>query len=172
MPPDDYECAEYQPPPPPAGPLYIAVRYVENKTRLIRVPLGGCGCEENACEYSRFSDGYEICVLDHCPDSHMNHAGPGLIYPASTLECPKCPTEPWVVLGAFTVDGDGTVEVRITECRRQVIPCGYQLRQGFSAADDQAQPAVAENLAQPAEAENMEQPTVADAPPEPAPPIE
>lgn len=170
MPPDDYECTEYQPPPPPAGPLFIAVRYVENKTRLIRVPLGGCGCEENACEYSRFSDAYELCVLDHCPDSHINQPGQVGRNPLTALECPACPTEPWVVLGACTVDDDGTVEVRVTECRRRVGSYDHQLPRLLNVADKQVQPEAAEPAAEPLEAQDAAPPpAVASAPPELAP---
>lgn len=105
------ECLE-APPPPPADnePRYIAIRYVENKTRLIRVPMGGCGCEENTCEYSRLMDGYEICVIDYCPDSHKPatdaNAGP-------VPDCPDCPIDPWVILASFTINAaDNMVQIQ------------------------------------------------------------
>jgi hypothetical protein len=123
MPLDDCEFTEAQPPAPPGGTLYVAIRYVENKTRLIRVPLGGCGCEDNACEYSRLSDGYEICIIDHCANLDEVSAAGNIGVQNSWLECPKCPTEPWVVLAAFTVDDEGAITLLAGDtCRRQLPP--------------------------------------------------
>lgn len=127
---DDDECMEAQPSSrdedETAG--WIAIRYVENKTRPIRVPLGGCGCEDNACEFSRLTDDYQLCVIDHCPDSHMNPPMPMLMGGRSAdamgdapPQCPECETEPWVVLSAFTVDAAGKVELHECDCRRQAV---------------------------------------------------
>jgi hypothetical protein len=130
--PDDAECLDQRPDPPrdDDAQRWIAIRYVENKTRLIRVPLGGCGCEDNACEYSRFADDYEICVIDHCPESHKNPPespipgrGPDPNEKA-TPDCPECESEPWVVLSAFKVDKDGKVTLQQCDCRRQVLSFG------------------------------------------------
>ena len=121
--PDDFDCTEAQPPKPPTPPeqqRFVAIRYVEHKTRLVRVPLGGCGCEENTCEHSRLSDGYEICILDDCPDSHLRPPSFAATHDGHAPGCPECQTEPWVVLGAFrTVDGK--LNVQECDCRRQVI---------------------------------------------------
>jgi hypothetical protein len=121
---DDCGCTEAPPPVPPGSSLLVAIRYVENKTRLIRVPLGGCGCEDNVCEYTRFSDGYEICVLDHCPDSHKNPPTLPQMYEGPPPDCPECPTEPWVVLSEFTVDESGKITLQECACRRHVISFG------------------------------------------------
>jgi hypothetical protein len=128
VPPDDLvECAEALPPPPPPDETrYVAIRYAEKQARLVRVPLGGCGCEDNACEYSRFSDGYEICVLDECPDSHMNPPSTEELNRGAAPECPECPTDPWVVLSAFRVkDDEGNIELQECDCRRQVNAFGH-----------------------------------------------
>lgn len=129
--PDDEECLEAQPPPPPTdAQRFIAIRYIDRKTRLIRVPLGGCGCEENTCEYSRFADDYEICVIDDCPDSHKNPPDsvgtgrPGTALRKPAPECPECEDEPWVVLSGFTVDEEGKVTLEQCACRRQVMSFG------------------------------------------------
>jgi len=125
--PVDDECVEVQPEPPQAGERhFIAVRYVENKTRLIRVPLGGCGCEDNSCEYSRFADGYEICVIDgDCPPSHQNPPDDDpLPQDRKSPACPECETTPWVILSTFTVDENGAVTLLLCECRRQVLGFG------------------------------------------------
>jgi hypothetical protein len=123
--PTDNECLEGQPPARPADATsYIAIRYVEKPTRLIRVPLGGCGCEDNTCEYSRFSDGYEICVIEDCPESHTKDPGGLAIEGGQPAPgCPEC-SEPWVVLSAFTVDETGNVVLDDCACRRQVVTFG------------------------------------------------
>jgi hypothetical protein len=124
---DEDECLEAQPVPADSEneTRWLAIRYVEDKSRLIRVPVGGCGCEDNTCEYTRFVDRYQICVIDHCPDSHQNP--PGMIgnengEPAP--DCPECVDEPWVVLSAFTTNESGDVELQQCGCRRQVFSLG------------------------------------------------
>jgi hypothetical protein len=118
---DDGCCTEAAPPLPPGSALFVAIRYVENRTRLVRVPLGGCGCEASSCEYTRYTDGYEICVLDHCPDSHKHPPKLQQVIEGEPPDCPDCPTEPWVVLSQFTVDEKGKVALQECACRRQVI---------------------------------------------------
>jgi hypothetical protein len=116
------DCEEAQPAPPANATQYIAVQYVERQTRLLRVPLGGCGCNDNACEYSRYCDSYQICVLDHCAnasDAPNLNLGQG-----AAPDCLPCPSEPWVMLAAFTVDANGVVTVMQCDCRRQVLAFG------------------------------------------------
>jgi hypothetical protein len=122
-PPDDCGCTEAVPTMPPGSSLYVAIRYVEHKSRLMRVPLGGCGCETSACEHSRLCDGFEVCVLDHCPDSHKNPTN-SQPFSGPPPECPECPTDPWVVLSAFTVNENGKVAVQECACRRHVASFG------------------------------------------------
>jgi hypothetical protein len=120
---DDCGCHEAQPAPPTNATQYVVVKYQESQTRLIRVPLGGCGCEDNACEYSRFSDSYQICILDHCPNpDSVRDISFGNGRPAP--DCPPCPPEPWVGLASFTVDPKGTVNIQECDCRRQVVGFG------------------------------------------------
>ncbi|MEN3330021.1 MAG: hypothetical protein V7638_4828 [Acidobacteriota bacterium] len=128
--PDDEECLEAYPAPAQddTDDQWLAIRYVEKKTRLVKVPLGGCGCEDSSCEPTRFQDYYQICVIDHCPESHQNPPGPPRIgggddKPAAPA-CPECPDEPWVVLSAFTVDEEGAVTLSQCDCRRQVLGFG------------------------------------------------
>jgi hypothetical protein len=132
--PDDDECLEAPPPQPETEDRWLAIRYVEKKTRLVKVPLGGCGCEDSTCEHTRYQDHYEICVIDHCPESHQNPPDPpsfgkrrgdgGIIASDPAPECPACQEEPWVVLSAFSVDETGTVQVQQCACRRQVVSFG------------------------------------------------
>jgi hypothetical protein len=125
----DEECIEAYPTEQPSdnNQQWLAIRYVEKETRLIRIPLGGCGCEDKSCEFTRFRDSYEICVIDHCPDSHRNppeSLGKGIENGATAPSCPECQEEPWVVLSAFTVDETGKVELQQCDCRRQVVSFG------------------------------------------------
>lgn len=104
------------------GPLYIAVRYRECKTRPVRVQPAGCGCEGEQCEYSRLRDSYEIGILDHCPKSHQGN--PPRFVPCSgeIPACPPCPDEPWVVLAEVEIDANGIVgEPDNCSCRRIVL---------------------------------------------------
>jgi len=125
--PDDEECLEAHPAPTQgeAEDQWLAIRYVEKKTRLVKVPLGGCGCEDSSCEHTRFQDYYEICVIDHCPESHQNPPDPPKFGDQQSKPeapaCPECQEEPWVVLSTFTVDAEGTVTLSQCACRRQVL---------------------------------------------------
>lgn len=91
--------------------LYLAIRYAECHTRPVPVYPAGCGCDEAACEYSRSRDSYAIRVLRQLPS-----------VPDDTDErgCPPCPPDPWVILGAFTVDGNGRVTTPAGDRSRSV----------------------------------------------------
>jgi hypothetical protein len=72
---DDPWCRDsFERPRTDEGPLYVAVRYREFPRRPVRVQPAGCGCDDSQCEYSRWCDGYEICVLTKCPESHCRTA--------------------------------------------------------------------------------------------------
>lgn len=104
------------------GPLWLAVRYKEQKSRLVRVEPAGCGCEESQCEYSRLRDGYEIGVLTACPPSHANPPGMDDLFRGPAPGCPDCPADPWVVLARVEMDPDGTIRaIDNCSCRRTVI---------------------------------------------------
>ena len=105
-------------------PYYVAVRYKEMAGRPVRVQPVGCGCDDTHCEYSRWRDGYEICVLDECPASHAGDAPmwDGLITPQGIPACPACPEDPWVVLARVKTDEKGNVvEIDNCSCRRMVL---------------------------------------------------
>ena len=89
--------------------------------RPVRVQPVGCGCDDTSCEFSRWRDGYEICVLDACPDSHLPPAIDQFLKPSSIPDCPPCPTDPWIVLAVVTVDAQGNVgAIDNCKCRRMV----------------------------------------------------
>ena len=126
---------------PQEGPLYVAVRYREVATRPVRVQPAGCGCEELQCEDSRWHDCYEICVLNHCPESHQrtetHREEPGGVPLPPWLSeiagrecapnppCPDCPEDSWVVLAEVHVDPSGAVQrIDNCSCRRIVASFG------------------------------------------------
>jgi hypothetical protein len=103
-------------------PVYVAVRYREFEVRPVLSQPAGCGCDEMSCEYSRFSDGYEIGILDHCPGSHVRPTDPpseGETVPNPV--CPACADSPWVVLAKVSFTADGTITtIDNCACRRIV----------------------------------------------------
>ncbi len=112
------------------GQMWLAVKYKEVMTRPVRVQPAGCGCDDNACEYSRWCDGYEIGILPSCPESHqkmkyVNAAGqPDLsaLLHGDRFQCLDCPADPWVVLAMIDVASDGTIkEIDNCSCRRMVV---------------------------------------------------
>jgi len=104
------------------GPLYVAVRYQEVKSRPVRVQPAGCGCDETQCEYSRCRDGYEICVLTECPASHEDPPSLDNLFRGPLPDCPDCPADPWVVLARVEIDADGTITALDNcSCRRLVV---------------------------------------------------
>jgi hypothetical protein len=134
-------CSQVYRTDPLTGDLYVAVKYKECQVRPVRVQPTGCGCDDNSCEYSRLVDGYEISVIDHCPEAEL--AVPNMNYPAYLQEiglmegpngllgrCAPCPSEPWVVLAKVIVGDDGQItEIDPCQCRRIVISFGgYALR--------------------------------------------
>ena len=106
--------------------LYLAVRYAERLNRPVRVLSGGCGCEENNCEYSRYQDAFEIGVLTALPASHDPMPGVRLSSavscdPGMREQCIPCPSEPWVVLANIQVDAKCDVKrIDNTSHRRYV----------------------------------------------------
>ena len=107
------------------GPLFVAVRYREFKSRPVRIQPVGCGCDDSRCEYSRWRDGYEIRVLRCCPDTHVNPPDLDDIASGPIPECPPCPDSPWVVLAKVEFDSDGTItKIDNCFCRRLVVSFG------------------------------------------------
>ncbi|HEY8550355.1 MAG TPA: hypothetical protein VIL35_10395 [Vicinamibacterales bacterium] len=114
-------CADVYVPREP-GPLYVAVRYRELRTRPVRVQPAGCGCDEAQCEYSRCRDGYEIGVLTECPSSHDRPQDVADLLRGPIPDCPECPHDPWVALARVDVDAEGVItEIDNCVCRRMVV---------------------------------------------------
>lgn len=110
----------------PGAPLFVAVRYRQVAARPVRVQPVGCGCDDTGCEFSRWQDGYELCVLDACPESHASPPSMAqFTEPGAIPDCPPCPTDPWVVLAKVTVDEQGKVSAPDNcACRRQLRTTG------------------------------------------------
>jgi len=103
------------------GTLYIAIRYQRSMTRPVRVQPIGCGCDDNTCECSRWHDGYQIGILTCCPDANQTPPKGDNLFKGDVPSCPDCPPQPWVVLAAVQVDGDGNItSIDNCACRRLV----------------------------------------------------
>lgn len=112
--------------PSEGGTIHVAIRYRELKSRPVRTQPVGCGCDDSPCEYSRWRDGYELCILDDCPESHPREA-PRVDDSVSGQipDCPPMPTDPWVVLAEVAYDAQGTItSINHCACRRQVAAFG------------------------------------------------
>lgn len=123
-------CSEVFVPCEETGFRYLAVKYKEIMTRPVRVQPVGCGCDEMQCEYSRWRDGYEIKILNECPESHQHPPTPkpefAKLFDGSLPECPPCPKEPWVVLAEIELGDDGAIKkIDNCSCRRLVISFGH-----------------------------------------------
>jgi hypothetical protein len=104
-----------------AGVFYLAVRYREVLSRPVRVQPAGCGCDDTACEYSRWKDGYEFGLLDECPDDHQKPPSIESLFRGPLPDCPECASSPWVVLARVEVEADGTIKsIDNCVCRRMV----------------------------------------------------
>ena len=104
-----------------AGVFYVAVRYREVLSRPVRVQPAGCGCDDTACEYSRWKDGYEFGLLDECPDDHQKPPSIDSLFRGPLPDCPECASSPWVVLARVEVEADGTItSIDNCVCRRLV----------------------------------------------------
>jgi len=106
----------------PGDDLYVAVRYKQYATRPVRVQPTGCGCDDTRCENSRWRDGYEIKILDYCPDTHTDRPDFETLGHGPNPECPPCqPDDAWVVLAKVNVAEDGAVQIDNCQCRRLVL---------------------------------------------------
>lgn len=111
-------------PRPSSKPAFIAVRYKEMPSRPVRVQPVGCGCDDTQCEYSRWRDGFEVCVLDQCPPSHQGTPPKweDIVKTSGIPDCPPCPTDPWVVLARVTAADQGDIKaIDNCSCRRMVL---------------------------------------------------
>ena len=108
------------------GTVYVTICHLERPARPVRAQPSGCGCDDVACEFSRWQEGYEVRFLEACPESHQGPPPTPEEFLASLTSglraCPPCPKDPCVVLAAVDYEDDGTI-VRIDNCscRRMVV---------------------------------------------------
>jgi hypothetical protein len=122
-------CTQVFTPPTTTNPTvyYVAVQYLQSRTRPVRVQPVGCGCDDSSCEYSRWHDGYQIGVLSQCPKCNQaddKHPMPNFqqLMTGDIPSCPDCSCGPWVGLAAVTVKVDGTIaQIDNCSCRRLVL---------------------------------------------------
>lgn len=102
------------------GKVWVAIKYKEIMTRPVRVQPTGCGCDTAQCEYSRWSDGYEVGFLNACPSSHQQPPSEPSI--GSLIGCPPCPSDPWVVLAQVELGDNGKIKtIDNCSCRRMIL---------------------------------------------------
>jgi len=126
-------CSQVFTPPSTTNVFFIAVKYKQCMMRPVRVQPAGCGCDDAACEYSRWHDGYEIGVLSTCPVCNACDNSPTAVPPITlqtagsliTGDCPPCPDctcGPWVCLAQVTLNPDGSIaQIDNCSCRRLVV---------------------------------------------------
>ena len=121
----------------PRQTLYLTIRYDERLTRPVR-SLGGCGCDDQSCEYSRIRETFALSALDELPPLYRDaNADPakglaalgGALFCAGdrgngVRPCPPCPTDPWVVLADIIGDADGQLSIDPVAHRRYVASFG------------------------------------------------
>lgn len=109
--------------------VFVAIKYAECLAKPVRTMPTGCGCEEDACEYSRIRDSFQIECLTELPPSHEPLPGPmlcELVEGKQLPACPPCPTDPWVVLAQITLPASPSANITNTNIdnftfRRQVF---------------------------------------------------
>lgn len=141
-PPVDPWCAPVRQRREPDRTYYLAIRYAEENRRPVRGC--GCGCDDEACEYSRVAEGYALAVLDELPDcyedarvsSNIRELAASRILAAErdetarsalgcspiikelgTRPCPDC-CSPWLVLANLRVSAAGEVTIDPLSHRR------------------------------------------------------
>jgi hypothetical protein len=87
--------------------IFVAIKYAECFARPVRaMSSAGCGCDEQACEYSRVRDSFQVECLTELPPSHDPPPGPSicdLLKLKQLAPCPPFPTDPGVVLAKVTL---------------------------------------------------------------------
>ena len=101
---------------PTAGPtVFLAIKYAECRARPVLAMPGGCGCEDEECEYLAHRDSFSIQCLSELPPSHKPVKGlPTLCDVAAgraLLQCVPCPTDPWVVLAKISLPASPTAKI-------------------------------------------------------------
>jgi len=112
----------------PEGRFFLAVKYTECPSRPVRAGGCSCGCEEDACEYSRIRDSFSLKLLTELPPPYttpMTQPAMATLQPCrdgTARVCPPCPKEPWVILADIVVGKDcRVIDVDCFAHRRYVL---------------------------------------------------
>ncbi|MDQ0079495.1 hypothetical protein [Arthrobacter oryzae] len=138
-PPLDPWCAPVRQRRDPERTYFLAIRYSEGLERPVRAGACGCGCDDDACEYSRVSESFSLAILDELPECHDVTAFRERDLPVGTVNsaldrheaqacsermarigsrpCPSC-CSPWLVLADIQIDANGGVTVDALTHRR------------------------------------------------------
>ena len=93
------------------GPVFVAIKYAECLAKPVRAMPAGCACEEQACEYSRIRDSFQIECLTEQPPLPPTTLLCELRDEKKLPLCPPCPTEPWVVLARVTLPASPSIPI-------------------------------------------------------------
>ncbi|HML13969.1 MAG TPA: hypothetical protein VK456_11705 [Xanthobacteraceae bacterium] len=95
------------------GTVYVAIKYAECLARPVLAMSNGCGIGEQACEFSRICDSFEVGCLTELPVSLPIQQtlceiwNRGMITP-----CPPCPDLPWVALASVKLPPASTTKLQ------------------------------------------------------------
>ncbi|MDX2291649.1 MULTISPECIES: hypothetical protein [Streptomyces] len=100
----------------PDHTYFLVIRYHEEPTGAVQT----VGSEnEDACEYSRIREGYELGLLDALPEIYTMPPPTG---PAGGRPCPLVTSEAWVALAALKFPPTGVVAVDTSPRRYAPLP--------------------------------------------------
>ncbi len=134
--------------------LFIAIKYAECLAKPVRAMPTDCACEEEACEYSRIRDSFQIECLTELPPSHEPPPGTmlcDLVEGKQLPACPPCPAEPWVVLAQVNLPTSPSVSIENSNIdnfnfRRQIFSTGVLQEQLIRCCCKSPQPKPAKVL--------------------------
>lgn len=90
--------------------LYLVIQYAECNTSPVRVMTNGCGSGDNACEYSRQRDSFQIKCLSDLPASHQTPIGPS-IYPDAFPPYLSPPPDAYILLARITLPTQSSTQI-------------------------------------------------------------
>jgi uncharacterized repeat protein (TIGR01451 family) len=93
------------------GQVFVAIKYAECLAQPVRAMPAGCACEDEACEYSRIRDSFQIECLTELPPLPPATLICDLINGQQLPHCPPCPTDPWVFLARVTLPASPSTNV-------------------------------------------------------------
>ena len=93
---------------------YLGIKYAECEARPVQAATAGCDCDDDACQYSRIRDSFQIQCLTRLPPSPPPVSLCEVVRGGIIAPCPPCPTEPWVVLAKINLPSATTMNITNT----------------------------------------------------------